>query len=140
MTVLVVGAAATWAMLGLIWMVQIVHYPMLVLYSEAVPATALADHQRRISWVVGPLMATEAFTALVLLFDRPETMSAAAAWVAAGLLALALLSTAAVQVPLHRRLAAGHEPTAARSLVSTNWVRTLAWTLRGAVLAGVLVA
>ena len=35
MTVLVVGAAATWAMLGLIWMVQIIHYPMLVLYSEA---------------------------------------------------------------------------------------------------------
>ncbi|MGI9642283.1 MAG: hypothetical protein ACR2N9_05825, partial [Acidimicrobiia bacterium] len=118
-TVLVAGAAATWAMVGLIWLIQIVHYPMLVLYSEGVPATALANHQRRIAWVVVPLMAIEAVTALILLFDQPETMSSGAAWVAAGLIALALLSTATVQVPLHRRLAEGHEPRVARSLVST---------------------
>ena len=41
------------------------------------------------------------------------------------------ISTAFVQVPCHRRLAAGCEPGVIRRLVRTNWVRTCAWTLRG---------
>jgi len=133
--VLMASAAATWAMVGLIWMVQVVHYPMLVRYSEAVPADAAADHQWRISWVVGPLMAVEGVTALVLLVDRPEMLSPLGAWAAAALLGVALLSTVLVQVPLHRRLAEGHDPVAGRRLVATNWVRTAAWTARGLVLA-----
>ncbi len=140
MTVLVAGAAATWAMVGLIWLVQLVHYPMLALYADAVPVAAATDHQRRISWVVGPLMAVEGLTATWLLFDRPATMSGVSAWVAAVMLAVALGSTVLVQVPLHSRLARGVDPAAAELLVATNWVRTAAWTARGAVLAAVLVS
>lgn len=51
--VVVGGAVATWAMVGLIWMVQLVHYPMLVGWAQASPAAAAAFHQRRISFVVG---------------------------------------------------------------------------------------
>lgn len=138
MTVLVLSTVATWGMVGLIWMVQVVHYPMLAAYSAAVPRTAAADHQRRISFVVGPLMAVEGVTALVLLVERPNTMGALSAWAAAALLGVALASTVLVQVPLHGRLAADHDAAAARLLVSTNWVRTLAWTARGVVLAAVL--
>ncbi len=45
--------------------------------------TAAQDHARRITWIVGPLMAVEGVTALILLVDRPDTMGALAAWVAA---------------------------------------------------------
>jgi uncharacterized membrane protein len=138
-TVLVAGAAATWAMAGLIWMVQVVHYPMLARMSALSPVTAATDHQRRISFVVGPLMAVEGVTALVLLVERPATMGVAAAWLAASLLGIALLSTVTVQVPLHSRLAEGHDQAAAQRLITTNWVRTAAWTGRGVVLAVVLV-
>lgn len=138
MIVLVVSAAATWAMVGLIWMVQLVHYPMLAVYSAAAPVTAAADHQRRISWVVGPLMAAEGVTSLMLLVERPDTMPAWSAWFAAGWLGVALVSTVLVQVPLHARLAEQHDHEAARRLVTSNWVRTVAWTLRGLVLAWVL--
>jgi hypothetical protein len=138
MIVLVAGAAATWAMVGLIWMVQLVHYPMLARWSARSPVDAVVDHQRRITWLVGPLMAVEGVTALILLVERPASMSALAAWTAAALLAVALGSTVLLQVPLHRRLAERHDPDAARRLVSTNWVRTAAWTLRGLVLAVVL--
>lgn len=135
---LVVSAAASWAMVGLIWMVQVVHYPLLAKWSAVVPGEVARRHQRQISWVVGPLMAAEGLTALVLVVDRPDTMSALSAWVAASLLGVALLSTALVQVPLHSRLAEGHDPAVARRLITTNWVRTLAWTARGALLAAVL--
>ena len=134
-TVLVISLAATWGMVGLIWMVQIVHYPMLVEYSAAVPSTAARDHANRISFVVGPLMAAEGVTALILLVWRPDEIGWLSAWVAAGLLGVALLSTVLVQVPLHGRLAQGHDQAAAEQLVRTNWVRTVAWTARGVVLA-----
>lgn len=139
MTVLVIGAAATWAMVGLIWVVQVVHYPMLAQMSALSPVTAAVDHQRRITWVVGPLMTAEGVTVLLLLVDRPPTMTATAAWIAAALLGVALASTVLLQVPLHARLAKAHDDEVARRLVATNWIRTIAWTARGLVLAAVLV-
>lgn len=138
MTTLVISTAATWAMVGLIWMVQLVHYPMLATYSAMAPATAAADHQRRISWVVGPLMAAEGVTALILLVDRPDAMPTWSSWAAAALLGGALTSTVVVQVPLHTRLAERHDGRDAARLTSSNWVRTLAWTMRGLLLAWVL--
>lgn len=65
-------------------------------------------------------------------------MSAWSAWVAAGLLGVALLSAVLVQVPLHARLAEHHDADAIRRLIVSNWVRTVAWTARGVVLAGML--
>lgn len=137
-TTLVISAVATWAMVGLIWTIQLVHYPMLATYSAVAPATAAGDHQRRISWVVGPLMAAEGVTALILLVDRPETMPIWSAWAAAALLGVALASTVMLQVPLHARLAERHDDRVAARLISTNWVRTAAWTARGLTLAWVL--
>ncbi len=138
MTTLVISATSTWAMAGLIWMVQLVHYPILATYSAAAPARAAADHQRRISWVVGPLMAAEGASALILLFDRPEMMPRWSAWAALALLGVALVSTVMIQVPLHARLAERHDARDAARLVSTNWIRTAAWSMRGLLLAWVL--
>ncbi len=41
MTALVLGAAATWAMVGLIWFVQLVHYPLLARFSAATPGATI---------------------------------------------------------------------------------------------------
>jgi hypothetical protein len=138
-TILALNAAATWAMVGVIWTIQLVHYPMLATMSQLMPSAAAIDHQRRIVWVVGPLMATEGVTTLILLVHRPASMSAMAAWGAAALLGLALGSTVAVQVPLHSQLAVGHDARVAHRLVATNWVRTAAWTARGIVVLVVLI-
>jgi uncharacterized membrane protein len=137
--VLVASTAATWGMVGVIWMVQLLQYPALARASALEPQVAARDHARRITWIVGPLMAVEGVTALILLVDRPETMSVAAAWIAAALLGVALASTALIQVPLHSALAEGHDADVCRRLIATNWIRTAAWTARGLVLAVVLV-
>lgn len=42
------------------------------------------------------------------------------------------ISTATLQVPQHRRLATAFEPSAHGSLVLTNWIRALNWSLRAA--------
>ena len=139
MTVLVISTVATWGMIGVIWIVQLVHYPLLGRLSVHEPVDAAVDHQRRISWVVGPLMAAEGVTALILLVDRPPTMSLLSAFVAAALLGVALLSTVLIQVPQHTRLADGHDDDLVRELIARNWIRTIAWTGRGVLLAMVLV-
>ncbi len=129
MTILLFHAASTLAMTGLIWFVQLVHYPLFP-YAEAGEFRRFAaDHQRRTGWVVVPLMLTEAVTATLLLVASPSSMTV---WIGAGLLASIWISTALVQVPLHGRLAQGYHAMAARRLVTTNWWRTIAWTVRSA--------
>lgn len=132
--VLVLSASASWAMVGLIWLIQIVHYPMLAQYSHALPIEAAADHARRITPVVGPFMAVEGVTALALLVTTPTGVHWLLMWSAAALLGVALLSTVAFSVPQHSALAHGHDPDAARRLIQTNWIRTVAWTARALIL------
>jgi hypothetical protein len=129
---LLTHATATLAMTGVIWFVQLVHYPLFRYASEGSFADFSVAHQRRTSWVVVPLMLIELGCALVIAVRPPEG-SRTLALVGLALLAVIWLSTALVQVPLHRRLSRGLEPRAIHSLVQTNWVRTAAWSARAAV-------
>mgnify|MGYP000854695034 CR=1 FL=1 len=125
---MVAHVMATWALVGLIWQVQCVQYPLFEKVGRENFTVFHAQHCRRIGWVVGPLMLAEAGSAAVLLW-----MDLRAGWFLAGLPLMALIwaSTALVQVPLHERLVAGFSEDAAARLVRTNWVRTIAWSLRG---------
>lgn len=128
------NAVATLAMVGLIWFVQVVHYPLLSRLERA----GIAEHQRRTGYVVAAPMALEAVTAALLVVDRPAGVPAAAAWIGAALVAVVWASTAVLQVPAHRALAGGSGDV--RRLVAGNWVRTVAWSGRGAVVAWMLAA
>ena len=46
------------------------------------------------------------------------------------LLAIIWITTFGLSVPAHTRLADGFDPAAHARLVSTNWIRTVGWTLR----------
>jgi hypothetical protein len=54
------------------------------------------------------------------------------------LLAVIWLSTFLVQVPLHNALVGGFDPQVHASLVRSNWIRTLAWSVRGLLLFAIL--
>lgn len=126
-----VHAAATWCMTGLIWFVQVVHYPLMgQVSSQEFPAYARA-HQQRTTWVVAPLMLLEGSSTLAMFWlPSGEITATPMRWIALALLILIWISTFAVQVPLHQRLVLGFEQAIWRRLVTTNWVRTIAWTLR----------
>ena len=125
----------TLMMTGLIWFVQVVHYPLFHKVGTKAFADYEAWHTRRTGWVVAPLMLAELGTALGLLWQQASQNWV---WANAILLGLIWLSTAVIQVPLHARLAAGYEAPIARKLVRTNWLRTLAWSLRALLLGGIL--
>jgi len=124
---LLAQAAATLALCGLVWFVQVVHYPLFAQVGDERFVVYEQEHQRRTTRVVAPLMGIEGLAAAALLLVDPGPATAAG-----GILVLGLwLSTLAVQVPLHRRLAQGFEARAHAVLVRTNWARTAMWSARG---------
>ena len=46
------------------------------------------------------------------------------------------VATIALSVPCHEKLSLGFDASAHRRLVLTNWIRTIAWTLRGLLILG----
>ena len=129
---LVIQIASTLALVGLIWTIQLVHYPLFDHVDREHFVDFHRQHSSRISLVVVPLMLAEAATAALLLVARPAVVSAPAAWAGAALLAVVWLSTALLQVPQHGVLGQGFDAGAHRLLVTTNWLRTAAWSARGA--------
>jgi uncharacterized membrane protein len=137
-TVLAAHAAVTWFLTGVIWVVQVVHYPLFA-YADRATYPAFAEaHGRLITVIVGPAMLAELVTGAWLVMARPDALPQR--WAVAGL-ALVLviwLSTAVLQVPLHGQLAQGYDARAHAWLVGSNWIRTVAWTARSVMLLVVL--
>ncbi len=139
---------ATLFMTGLIWFVQIVHYP---LFAEVGPSHLTryeTVHARRTSWVVFPPMLVELLTTLAALYPplRPPFVTTAQAVTLAALVLVIWITTAIGHVPLHTHLGQAAPTRPGRPdaplislLVRLNWIRTIAWTIRAALLTTALV-
>lgn len=117
-------------MAGLIWFVQLVHYPLYLLVGAEQFTSYERQHMRRVTWIVVPVMLFEALIAVTLLIVGSGQVPPALAWLSLGLLAFVWVLTSAVQVPCHRILARGLVVPVVVRLVSSNWARTLAWSAR----------
>jgi hypothetical protein len=135
---LLLHAAVTWFLTGLIWTVQIVHYPLFAAVGRDGFARYEADHARRITWIVAPLMSLELLSGAWLALVAPTVVASGLAWSGLALIVLLWASTALLQVPCHRRLSAGYDEGAHRRLVASNWLRTAAWSLRSLLVAAML--
>lgn len=128
---LFVHAATTLAMAGLIWFVQVVHYPLFATVGREGFSVYEQAHTRLTARVVAPLMLAEAASALWLAWSPPPGVPPALPIAGLILLAGIWISTFLLQVPRHRRLASGFSGPDHRSLVRSNWIRTVLWTARG---------
>ncbi|MGE0142409.1 MAG: hypothetical protein AB7I19_04040 [Planctomycetota bacterium] len=138
--VAVVHALTAAALAGLCWFVQVVHYPLFAVVGADRFLAYEREHVRRTGWVVAPLMLAEAASA-AWLFAR-EDAAGTRDRIDLGMLLLAVvwLSTFCLQVPMHRRLESGFDAAAQRRLVRTNWIRTIAWTVRAVLAVSILLA
>ena len=127
-TLLLTQIASTLPLVGLIWTIQLVHYPLFARIPESGFRDYQLQHMRRITWIVFPLMMLELGSSIALVAVRPTEPL-----VIAGLLLVMVIwvSTAMLQVPCHRDLVTGFDTSAHRRLVGSNWIRTAAWTARG---------
>lgn len=123
-----IHAAATWLMAGLIWTMQLVHYPSL---ENAAPEKFARNIRRTVPFVV-PVMLVEAVSAILLL-RSPAHQTHVLEYVGMALLVAIWASTIVFQYPLHLRLARSYSDDDFAKLMRTNWLRVAAWSARGAV-------
>jgi hypothetical protein len=129
--ILLVQTAATWYMVGFIWTMQILHYPLFDRVGRDVFPEYETEHNRRFGLLVGPGIVLAAITTVIQLVTRPQSTPLLAAIGETGQLVLIIVSTVLYQAPQHARPIAGFNLVAYRTLVRTNWVRTVAWSVLG---------
>jgi hypothetical protein len=126
------NVAVSWGLLILIWLVQIIIYPGLA----RIPSKDFVDYHTwyvaRITMVVFPLMIGEIIITIALFFLQPGLFYPI---VAASLVLVVWCSTFTLQVPIHKSLQASKDESKIRRLVSTNWIRTVAWSLKAVIVA-----
>ncbi|MGD8293472.1 MAG: hypothetical protein PVF37_17310 [Desulfobacterales bacterium] len=119
--------AISWGLLILIWLVQLIIYPGF----QRISREAFTAYHRwyviRISAVVLPLMVAElVLTIWWILSDAYSPISLSAGF----FVIIVWISTFVLQVPTHNRLKTGKDQTRIQRLVMTNWIRTMAWSLK----------
>ena len=129
-----VDIAAALYMVGVIWTVQLVHYPLFLRVGAAGWAAYHEAHTRQMTVVVLPAMVAELAASGLLALARPPWLSPGLLWLGFGLAVGTWAVTFFVSVPLHNTLGRGFDADAVYRLVATNWFRTAFWTGHGLVL------
>jgi hypothetical protein len=122
-------------MTGLIWFVQVVHYPLLA-FVGAESTSYQNAHMRRTTLVVAAPMLAELTAGVILAALRAGP--AWQRWPVTVLLAVVWLATVTLLVPAHDALRRGFDARVHRRLVNSNWIRTIAWTARAALCTAAL--
>ena len=125
---LIIHLIATSVMVGVIWTIQLVHYPSFHFIELKQYTTFQRFHMSRISYVVIPAMLTELFTLILIIIsmDQVDLIILASAL----LLIVIWLMTAVFFSGVHQKLTLGYDQAIVEKLVKLNWGRTLLWTLR----------
>jgi len=137
----VIHCLATFAMCGITWFIQLVHYPLM--HHVSLQDTYFIQNVRRTGWVVIPFMLAEFFTGALLILPvfRPEYLPAPASILALLLLGLIWFITFFRQLPRHQLLIqCRYNGQVVDALVRINWNRTGLWTVRSLILAWFLFA
>lgn len=132
--------ASTWFMTGVIWIVQIVHYPLFRHVDAKEFKKYEASHTSLIGFIVVPAMLFEITSGIYILFSDFLSGEQYLLFLVASILLLVIwLSTMLIQARQHRVLSSGYNLAIINSLVKYNWIRTIGWTLRAVILTFILI-
>ena len=133
-TLLVIHLAATLFMVGLIWTIHYVHYPLFAYVGESTYASFQAAHVERIGKLLFVPWLTEGITLLGILalaflgghkaLRIPSVINGLA-------MAVVLVISGFWSAPAHAKLADGFDKSLHDQLMTVNLIRTLAWTVCG---------
>ena len=117
---------STSVMSGVIWVIQLLHYPSFHFINEKKYVDFQHFHMERISFIVIPVMIIELASALLLAYFFQSSLT---------IILLALLLgiwgiTFIFFTNMHQKLTNGYDPTTVERLVQINWSRTALWSLR----------
>ena len=115
-------------MTGVIWVIQIVHYPSFHFIEKELYTTFQKFHMSKISIIVIPIMLAELITGMMLFLDKSSKSPFLI--ISFVILVLIWLITGVFFSKAHNELMTGYQELVVNQLVVMNWIRTLLWTLR----------
>jgi hypothetical protein len=130
---------STLLMVGMIWTVQLVHYPLMALVGADRFVAYAASHAPRMAATVMLPWAVQGGTTVGLLIATPPGVARSLVWAAAVAAAVPVAVTVLASVPAHARLATGFDAAVHHRLVTTNWLRTAGWSIHGAIAIAIAV-
>lgn len=122
------NACSSFFMAGLIWFVQVVHYPSFLDMEDSNFQQLHKNHVVRTGLVVVPPMLVELASSAMLVFFYTELPLING--VGFSLVLAIWLSTFLLQAPTHNRLQKKIDRSLVLRLIRTNWIRTVLWSLK----------
>lgn len=117
-------------MVGIIWLIQIIHYPLFKQVGESTFIDYHKIHIQKTSLVIAGPMIMEVLTGLYLFTFIELYRNNLMFLIAFALNIIIWVVTFFISVPKHKILSSGPDHSVINALVRTNWLRTIAWTLR----------
>ena len=117
---------STAIIVGIIWVIQVVHYPSFYFIERDEYVSFQKFHMDKISYIVVPVMLIESISGFILIYNELNTVLL----ISMILLFFIWVLTGTFFVPIHQNLTSGYQEELVEKLVKINWVRTIFWTIR----------
>lgn len=127
--ILFLNLAISFYMLGLIWVIQLIHYPAFLRIDPSQFSVFHEKHSQALGILAGSAMIAELIFSLMILFNGAWILGS----VFLSLTVAVWIATFFLSVPLHNRLASGYHQAVILKLIRTNWIRTGLWTMKAIV-------
>ena len=130
----------TLSMTGIIWFIQIVHYPLFQKISSSHFVDYEINHTRLTGYLVMPLMVGELITGCVLTLiykSQNDLYLYCLLYAGMGLIVINWFVTLLFFVPIHRSLSREFNLEITRRLIALNWLRTIIWSSRSIIVLAI---
>ena len=128
-----VNFISTSVMVGVIWVIQLLHYPSFHFINENKYIEFQHFHMRRISFIVIPVMLIELASALLLSYFFRSSLTIILLAFLLGIWGITFIFF----TNMHQKLTNGYDPSIVDRLVQINWSRTALWSLRLTILLSI---
>ena len=121
-----VNLLSTSVMVGVIWVIQLLHYPSFHFINDQKYIEFQHFHMQRISFIVVPVMLIELASALLLAYFFESSLTIILLALVLGIWAITFIFF----TNMHQKLTDGYNHSIVDRLVQINWSRTALWSLR----------
>ena len=118
----------TSTMVGIIWVIQLVHYPSFYFIRKDIFVSFQKFHTDKITIIVAPVMLIELITGILLIYM--ETNIDIVLTISIFILIAIWVLTAIYFYKAHQKLMSGYNEEIINQLIKLNWIRTILWTFR----------
>ncbi len=120
-------------MVGVIWVIQLLHYPSFHFINDQKYVEFQHFHMQRISFIVIPAMLVELASGLLLAYFFRSSLTIILLAFLLGIWGITFIFF----TNIHQKLTNGYDHSVVDRLVQINWSRTALWSLRFIILLSI---